>query len=133
MRTVGGCTLDWLTSGTEIETDAKRKKESVHRMSKAPAASECMSKAKSDGAVRLCEAWCEGVRRMGTRDDSTDRCALLFKVDRCGGRLSPKSTQTRCKDNSCAQLRSVSLYTYFLPIRTAHIYFQEDAAPPTLF
>ena len=27
MRTVGGCTLDWLTSGTEIETDAKRKKE----------------------------------------------------------------------------------------------------------
>lgn len=54
MRTVGGCTLDWLTSGTEIETDANRKKESVHRMSvlrmsvhrisKAPA-TECMSKA----------------------------------------------------------------------------------------
>ena len=33
MRTVGGCTLDWLTSGTEIETDANRKKESVLRMS----------------------------------------------------------------------------------------------------
>ena len=49
MRTVGGCTLDWLTSGTEIETDANRKKESVHRMSvlrmsEAPA-TECMSKA----------------------------------------------------------------------------------------
>ena len=81
MRTVGGCTLDWLTSGTEIETDAKRKKEERTPMSKAPVTSECMSKAKSDGAVRLCEAWCEGVRRMGTRDDSTDRCALLFKVD----------------------------------------------------
>jgi len=79
MRTVGGCTLDWLTSGTEIETDAKRKKEERTPMSKAPVTSECMSKAKSDGAVRLCEAWCEGVRRMGTRDDSTDRCALLFK------------------------------------------------------
>lgn len=72
MRTVGGCTLDWLTSGTEIETDAKRKKESVHRMSKAPATSECMCKAKSYGAVPLCEAWCEGVRHMDTRDDSTD-------------------------------------------------------------
>lgn len=52
MRTVGGCTLDWLTSGTEIETDAKRKKESVYRMSKAPATSECMCKAKSYGADR---------------------------------------------------------------------------------
>lgn len=62
-------------------------------MSKAPVTSECMSKAKSDGAVRLCEAWCEGVRRMGTRDDSTDRCALLFKVDRCalsGLRVTPR-------------------------------------------
>jgi hypothetical protein len=30
--------------------------------------------------------------------------------------LSPDSAHSRCKDNSCAQLRSVSLYTNFLPI-----------------
>lgn len=79
MRTVGGCTLDWLTSGTEIETDAKRKKESVHRMSKAPTTSECMCKAKSYRATALCVFARHGARVSDTWTHVTTRRTLLLR------------------------------------------------------